>query len=53
MANKDLQRAKAAKNDEFYTQIGDIQEELNHYIGKHGGKNHFKYRYNGTFGKVD
>lgn len=42
MANKDLQRAKAAKNDEFYTQIGDIQEELNHYIGKHGGKNHFK-----------
>ncbi len=31
-----LQEAKKAKNDEFYTQIGDIENELSHY------KHHFK-----------
>ena len=31
MTNKHLQAAKYAKNDEFYTQISDIEEELRHY----------------------
>lgn len=29
--NKNLHRAKAAKNDEFYTLLSDIEEELRHY----------------------
>ena len=32
MANTNLKRAKAAKNDEFYTQYVDIQNEINAYI---------------------
>lgn len=32
MANTNLKRAKAAKNDEFYTQYIDIQNEINAYI---------------------
>ena len=32
MANKNLNNAKDAKNDEFYTQYNDIQAELNCYI---------------------
>lgn len=36
MANTSLQAAKAAKNDEFYTQLRDIENELKHY------KEHFK-----------
>ena len=36
MANTTLQAAKAAKNDEFYTQLSDIEKELRHY------KEHFK-----------
>ena len=36
MANKTLQNAKKAKNDEFYTQLNDIELELKHY------KKHFK-----------
>ena len=32
MPNKNLQAAKAAKNDEFYTQYPDIQKEVNAYI---------------------
>lgn len=36
MANKNLTNAKKAKNDEFYTQISDIEKELKHY------KDHFK-----------
>ena len=32
MANQTLTRAKAAKNDEFYTQYADIQAEINVYI---------------------
>lgn len=34
MANSNLQAAKAAKNDEFYTRIEDINAELNHYEDK-------------------
>jgi len=34
--NKNLHKAKKAKNDEFYTQLSDIENELRHY------KNHFK-----------
>lgn len=36
MANRNFQRAKANKNDEFYTQLKDIEDELRHY------KDHFK-----------
>lgn len=32
MANKTLQKAKAAKQDEFYTQLVDIQNEMNAYL---------------------
>lgn len=32
MANTNLGKAKAAKNDEFYTQYSDIQNEINAYI---------------------
>lgn len=31
MANKTLTKAKAAKDDEFYTQFYDIEMELQHY----------------------
>lgn len=34
--NNNLARAKAAKNDEFYTQLSDIENELSHY------KEHFR-----------
>ena len=36
MANKNLNQAKSAKKDEFYTQLADIENELRHY------KEHFK-----------
>ncbi len=29
--NKNLQSAKRQKNDEFYTQLADIENELRHY----------------------
>lgn len=32
MANKNLTNAKKAKNDEFYTQYGDIQKEIQAYL---------------------
>ncbi len=32
MANKNLTAAKAAKNDEFYTQYHDIEKEINAYL---------------------
>jgi hypothetical protein len=38
MLNKNLNSAKHAKNDEFYTQLSDIEKELSHYI------EHFKYK---------
>ena len=34
--NKNFHKAKKAKNDEFYTQLSDIEKELKHY------KEHFK-----------
>ena len=34
--NSNLNRAKKAKNDEFYTQLSDIENELRHY------RDHFK-----------
>lgn len=34
--NKNLQTAKTSKQDEFYTQLTDIEKELSHY------KEHFK-----------
>lgn len=36
MANRNLQAAKTAKKDEFYTQLTDIEKELRHY------KEHFR-----------
>ena len=38
MANKTLNAAKAAKNDEFYTQLSDIENELRHYKAHFHGK---------------
>jgi len=32
MANSNLTNAKRAKNDEFYTQYGDIQKEIEAYL---------------------
>lgn len=34
--NKNLHKASKSKNDEFYTQLSDIEKELRHY------KDHFK-----------
>ena len=36
--NKNMHRAKKAKQDEFYTQLSDIENELKHY------KQHFRDR---------
>ena len=36
--NKNLQRAKREKNDEFYTQLPDIEKELRHYTRHFRGK---------------
>ncbi len=30
--NRQLPKAKSAKNDEFYTQYNDIQKEVNAYL---------------------
>lgn len=38
MANKNLTAAKAAKEDEFYTQLTDIERELQHYWQHFRGK---------------
>ena len=38
MANKTLQEAKRQKNDEFYTQLVDIEQELKHYKQHFEGK---------------
>jgi hypothetical protein len=32
MANSNLRSAKAAKNDEFYTQYSDIEKEIEAYL---------------------
>ena len=31
--NENLKKAKRQKNDEFYTQLPDIENELRHYTG--------------------
>ena len=36
--NRNLHSAKRAKNDDFYTQLGDIENELRHYKGHFAGK---------------
>lgn len=36
--NLSLRRAGGAKNDEFYTQLTDIQNELKHYKSQLAGK---------------
>ena len=38
MANKNLNAAKNAKKDEFYTQMTDIERELKHYTAHFKGK---------------
>lgn len=38
MANKNLNAAKEAKKDEFYTQLADIENELKHYREHFRGK---------------
>lgn len=38
MANKNLNAAKVAKKDEFYTQMSDIERELQHYWPHFRGK---------------
>ena len=37
-SNKDLRKANAAKKDEFYTQLVDIEKELKHYKEQFRGK---------------
>lgn len=37
-ANKNLQKAKIAKNDEFYTELEEINKELKYYSDKFRGK---------------
>lgn len=41
MSNKNLANAKKAKNDEFYTQKWDIEQELSHYRDSLRGKTIF------------
>lgn len=38
VANKNLNEARKNKNDEFYTQLSDIENELKHYIKYFRGK---------------
>lgn len=38
LGNRALSRAKSAKQDEFYTQLGDISNELKHYKAQLRGK---------------
>ncbi len=38
MANERLSQARKAKNDEFYTQLTDIEKELKHYSSHFKGK---------------
>ena len=39
--NSNLQRARRAKNDEFYTKLEDIEKELQHYAQHFNGKTVF------------
>ena len=38
ISNEDLKIAKRQKNDEFYTQLSDIEKELRHYTNHFSGK---------------
>lgn len=38
MNNGNLHEAKRAKNDEFYTQLSDIEREMKHYRPHFQGK---------------
>ena len=38
MSNKNLHIARSKKNDEFYTQLCDIEKELQHYTSHFKGK---------------
>lgn len=38
MTNRNFAKAKSAKNDEFYTQLSDIESELRHYVKHFRGK---------------
>ena len=38
MGNRNLQAAKANKNDEFYTKLEDIEAEINKYMDSFKGK---------------
>ena len=38
ISNEDLKKAKRQKNDEFYTQLSDIENELRHYTEHFSGK---------------
>lgn len=38
MSNRNLTAARKAKNDEFYTRLEDIEDELRHYAKHFEGK---------------
>lgn len=38
IGNKHLQKANKSKNDEFYTQLSDVEKEVRHYKGHFKGK---------------
>ena len=40
-SNKNLKKAKSGKNDEFYTQLSDIEKEMRHYKEDFKGKTIF------------
>ena len=40
-SNKNLKKAKSGKNDEFYTQLSDIEKEMRHYKEHFNGKTIF------------
>lgn len=44
MANKNLNAAKTAKKDEFYTQLTDIEREMQHYWKHFRGKTYHTIR---------
>ena len=47
--NANLNKAKDAKNDEFYTQRADIENELSHYAEHFRGKVVACSNYSGQF----
>lgn len=54
-SNNSLHAAKAAKNDEFYTQISDIENELRHYkehLKAHDDRNHNRIKVSFCFVEV-